>query len=85
MEGKEGGSGYEWKNIRVGTSPEGKPYFERRKVKIPDPTKPPEEPRAEGLLTKEELEKRRAEKMARDWDRATSKKGRPPIGGAVDD
>lgn len=24
-------------------------------------------------------------KMARDWERATSKKGRPPIGGAQDD
>lgn len=25
------------------------------------------------------------EKMAKDWDRATSRKGRPPIGGAQDD
>lgn len=25
------------------------------------------------------------EKMERDWERATSKKGRPPIGGAQDD
>ncbi|QLG70017.1 MAG: hypothetical protein CH104c_0787 [Candidatus Woesebacteria bacterium] len=25
------------------------------------------------------------EKMAKDWGRATSRKGRPPIGGAQDD
>ena len=39
---------------------------------------PPEAPPDENLLTS-------AEKMARDWDRATSADGRPPIGGAPDD
>jgi len=34
---------------------------------------------------KENRGKINPEKMARNWERATSKKGRPPIGGAQDD
>jgi hypothetical protein len=45
MEDNEGKPKQEWKNVRVGTNPvTGKPYFERRKVKIGNSSQPPEEP-----------------------------------------
>lgn len=76
---------YEWKNVYKGRNPDtGRPYFERVKVKIQDPNTPPEEPVSD-LITQEEHNRRVAEKMAKDWDNATNKDGRPPIGGAQDD
>ena len=45
METNEDKQKKEWKNVRVGTNPiTGKPYFERKKVTIEDPSQPPEEP-----------------------------------------
>lgn len=43
------------------------------------PEEPPEDP---SLLTKDQLT---AQRMSKAWDKATSRKGRPPIGGAQDD
>jgi hypothetical protein len=92
---------YRWKNILVGRNPDtGRAYFDRKKTPVVDLNEPPEMPPDEGLLTKEEYEAKVAageikvnktpeevdpEKMEEEWKNATSKEGRPPIGGAQDD
>jgi hypothetical protein len=45
MEVNEGKPKFERKNVRTDTNADtGVPYFEKRKVKISDPSQPPEEP-----------------------------------------
>jgi len=84
------------KEVRVitGCSPEGKLYFSNKKVPIitPEnsgnfqPTIEELPPTDEPLFKTKEGAKKYAlkQKMERDWEKATSKKGRPPIGGAQD-
>jgi hypothetical protein len=74
------------KNVYTGKNPDtGRRYFDRKKVVVANPNHPPKIPPDEGLITEEESRKQMLEKAGRDWDNATSRDGRPPIGGAQDD
>lgn len=76
-----------WRNVFIGQNPvTGKPYFERRQVVVSGSSTPPEDPPLDdGLISEDEHRRRMLEQAEKDWNNATSKKGRPPIGGAVDD
>ena len=76
--------------VKAGHNPEGRPYFRKIKVSKRLPTVDELPPTDKPLFkTKSNAKKyatqQKVNEMEEAWTRATSRKGRPPIGGAQDD
>jgi hypothetical protein len=80
-----------YKDVFAGKNPHtGRPYFKRVKISGEASCEPPSidelPPSGVGKLNANRpLVPVDPDKMEREWDRSKSRKGRPPIGGALDD